>query len=145
MALFNKIKNIFKKPKKETPKKEKVIEKERVKKIKEVAPKAAPVRKVQLKKKTGEVYKILKHPHISEKSTELFDEGKYTFRVFPRANKVEIKKAINDLYGVRVKDVKIINIKPKSRILKGLEGKKHGYKKAIIILEKGEKIEIIPH
>ncbi|OGZ32930.1 MAG: 50S ribosomal protein L23 [Candidatus Portnoybacteria bacterium RBG_13_40_8] len=93
----------------------------------------------------GEVYKILKEPHISEKSTDLSNDGKYTFRVFSRSNKVEIKKAINDLYGVRVKDVRIINIKPKSRTLRGLEGKRKGYKKAIITLEKGEKIEVLPH
>ena len=145
MALFNKIKNIFKKSKKEAPKKGKIIKKEQVKKIKEVVPRVVPVKKVPVKKRLGEVYNILKHPHISEKSTNLFDEEKYTFRVFSWANKAEIKKAISDLYGVRVKDVKIINIKPKSRVLRGLEGKKRGYKKAIVILEKGEKIEIMPH
>jgi len=140
MALFDKIKNIFKKPKKK-----KIIKKEGVKKIKEVVPKVAPVKKVPVKKRLGEVYNILKHPHISEKSTNLFDEEKYTFRVFSWANKTEIKKAISDLYGVKVKDVKIINIKPKSRVLRGLEGKKRGYKKAVVILQKGEKIEIMPH
>ena len=134
MALFDKIKNIFKKPKEETSKKEKIIKKE-----------AVPVKKALVKKRLGKVYNILKHPHISEKSTKLFDENKYTFRVFSWANKIEIKKAISDLYGVKVKSVKIINIKPKSRILKGLEGKKRGYKKAIVVLEKGEKIEIMPH
>ena len=139
MALFEKIKNIFKRSKKEVPKKEKV------KKIKEEAPKVAPVKKAPLKKRIGEVYRILKEPHISEKATKLFDEGKYTFRVFSWANKTEIKKAVEDLYGVRVKDVKIINIKSKSRTLRGLKGKKRGYKKAIVILEKGEKIEIMPH
>lgn len=131
MPLLNKFKNIFKKEKKAPKRKEVAIEP----KIKKALP----------KKKAGEVYRILKEPHISEKSTDLFDQGKYTFRVFPWANKVEIKKAIGDLYGVRVKNVQIINIKPKSRILKGLEGKKRGYKKAIITLEAGEKIEILPH
>jgi large subunit ribosomal protein L23 len=139
MPLFNKIKNIFKKPKKE------VLKKEKIKKVKEETSKVAPVKKVTIKKKLGEVYRILKEPHISEKSTKLFDEGKYTFKVFSWANKTEIKKAVSDLYGVRVKDVKIVNIKPKSRTLRGLRGKKRGYKKAIVILEKGEKIEIMPH
>jgi large subunit ribosomal protein L23 len=140
MPLFNKIKNIFKKEKKAKKKKA-----EKKAAIKKESPKVEPIRKAPPKKKIGEVYKILKEPHISEKSTDLSNDGKYTFRVFPWSNKVEIKKAISDLYGVRVKDVRVINIKPKSRILRGLEGKRKGYKKAIITLEKGEKIEVLPH
>jgi len=141
MALFDKIKTIFKKPKKAAV---------AIKQKQTVRPKTElgvepPVKKVSPKKKMGEVYNILKEPHISEKSTKLFDEGKYTFKVFPWANKVQVKRAINDFYGVRVKDVKIINIKPKSRKLRGLKGKKRGYKKAVVILERGEKIEIMPH
>jgi len=153
MALFNKIKNIFKKPKKPATTRQKLehlggkqASPPKSKRFGGEAPKIEPVaKKVTIKKKLGEVYRILKEPHISEKATKLFDEGKYTFRVFSWANKTEIKKAISDLYSVRVKEVKIINIKPKSRTLKGLKGTKRGYKKAIVILEKGEKIEIMPH
>jgi large subunit ribosomal protein L23 len=96
-------------------------------------------------KKLGDTYKIVKEPHISEKATQLGDEGKYTFKVFSQANKKQIKKAISDLYGVNVKDVKIINIKSKERTFRNIKGTKTGYKKAIITLEKGEKIEILPH
>jgi len=131
MPLFNKFKNIFKKEKKVAKRKE--------------APVMPAVKKAPLKKKLGEAYRILREPHISEKSTDLFDESKYVFKVFPWANKINIKKAVSDIYGARVKDVQIINIKPKSRTLRGLEGKKKGYKKAIVTLEAGEKIEILPH
>lgn len=141
MQLFKKIKSIFKRPKKKP--RPKVVKKKEVKKP---VPKAKPVKRAPVKKKDlREVYKILKEPHITEKATQLSDERKYTFKVFSQANKIEIKKAITNLYGVKVRDVKIINIKPKKRVLRGIEGTKTGYKKAIIILEEGYKIELLPH
>jgi len=144
MALFSKIKKFFKKPEAKS-KKKKPVKKERpgVKTTPEIKPE--PIKKAAPKKKTGEVYRVLREPHISEKSTQLYDEDKYTFKVFPWANKIQIRNAVSDLYGVRVKDVKIINIKAKIRTLRGQEGKKRGYKKAIVVLEAGEKIEILPH
>lgn len=109
--------------------------------------KAKPIKagKPPLQKHKGETYKILKEPHVSEKATQLSDQGKYTFKIYPDANKVQVAKAISNLYGVRVKNVNIINIKSKKRTLRGLEGKKPGYKKAVITLKEGEKIEIMPH
>jgi len=83
--------------------------------------------------------------NISEKTTILSENGKYTFKVYPHTNKIQIKKAINDHYGVHVKDVNIINIKDKVRILRGKKGIKTGYKKAVVTLKSGEKIEIMPH
>lgn len=128
---------------KKKKKPEKSVKKQEVQKP---APKAEPVKKAPVKKKDlREIYKILKEPHISEKATQLSDQGKYTFKVYSQANKIQIKKAISNLYGVRIKDVNIINIKPKKRISRGVEGMKSGYKKAIVTLEKGEKIEILPH
>lgn len=112
---------------------------------KKVEPSEAPKERRMAKKDLKEVYKILKEPHISEKATHLSDERKYTFKVYSKANKVEIAKAIGNLYGVKIKDVNIINIKSKKRTLRGLEGTKPGYKKAIVTLEQGEKIEIMPH
>lgn len=147
MKLFKKIinffKNLFKKPpfaKAPEGKKPKKVEPPKVAKSAK-----APTRRSVGRKKAGEIYRILKEPHISEKATYLSDQGKYTFKVFPQANKIQIKRAITNLYGVRVKDVRIINIKPKKRMLRGIEGTKGGHKKAIITLEQGEKIEILPH
>lgn len=133
MGLFDFLKK--KKPKGPAPKPREIPAKEEPKIAK------APAKKRDLR----EIYKILKEPHISEKATQLSDERKYIFKVYPQVNKIQIKKAVSNLYGVKVKDVNIINIKPKKRILRGIEGVKTGYKKAIVTLEQGHKIEIMPH
>ncbi len=104
-----------------------------------------PIKKAPAKKKEIAIAGLLKEPHISEKATILSENGKYIFKVYADANKSEIKKAIAGLYGVAVKEVNIINIKTKARILRGRKGEKPGYKKAIVTLEKGHKIEILPH
>jgi len=137
MGLFKKLISIFKpkKPAKKPVKKPIPKPKEKVEVVKR-----PPVKKKDLR----EVYKILKEPHISEKATVLTDQNKYVFKIMPRANKVETKKAVENLYGVRVKDVNIINVHRKRRVLRGIEGFKTGYKKAIVTLEEGEKIEIVP-
>jgi large subunit ribosomal protein L23 len=103
------------------------------------------VKKTLPRKKEGMAFKLLKEPHISEKATNLSENGKYIFRIYKNANKSEIKKAISNFYGVIVKDVNIINIKTKIKLLRGKKGEKPGYKKAIVSLEKGHKIEILPH
>ena len=137
MKLFKKLKSIFKKKPIPKPKPKAEIVKPKVEK---------PVKRPPVKKKIlREAYKILQEPHISEKATVLTDQNKYVFKIFPKANKVETKKAIENLYGVKVKDVNIINVHRKRRVLRGVEGFKTGYKKAIITLEKGQKIEIMPH
>lgn len=133
MAIFN----IFKKKKPAKTKAEK--------KVKEITPKIEQIKKAPAKRKEIAVAGLLKEPHISEKATILSENGKYVFKVYPDANKSEIKKAIANLYGVVVKDINIINIKSKTRTMKGIKGKKSGYKKAIVTLEKGHKIEILPH
>lgn len=103
------------------------------------------VKKPPAKKKVlREAYKILKEPRISEKTTVLSDENKYVFKIYPRANKVEAKKAIEDVYGIKVKNINVINVHRKRRVLRGIKGFKPGYKKAIVTLKKGEKIEVIP-
>lgn len=143
MALFEKIKSIFKKSEEKPVEKIKPIEGEKVKKqIPKTEPRKKPVPK---KRDLREIYKILKEPHISEKSTQLTDKRKYTFKVYKQANKIQIQKAISNLYGVKAENVNIIKIKPKKRTLRGMEGRKTGYKKAIVTLKEGDKIEILPH
>lgn len=145
MSLLKKFKSIFRKP--EPKPKPKPVKKPEAKRPAEKARpiQAGPPKSKRFGGKTSDAYKILKEPHISEKATQLSDENKYIFKIYSGANKVKIAKAVANLYGVRVKDVKIINIKSKIRILKGAKGKKIGYKKAIITLEKGYKIELLPH
>jgi len=133
MAIFNFLKKSHSKEKKSTPKAVKsVVEKK-------IEPKMPP------RKKEGMAFKLLKEPHISEKATNLSEDGKYVFRIYKNANKSEIKKAISHFYGVIVRDINIINTKTKIKLLRGKKGKKSGYKKAIVTLEKGHKIEILPH
>lgn len=96
------------------------------------------------KKIEGAAYKILRFPHVTEKATDLAERNQYIFKVYDRTNKSEVKKAVENNYGVNVVGVRIINIKGKKIILGGREGYKKGYKKAIVEVAKGEKIEILP-
>jgi len=94
------------------------------------------------KKSGGRAYQILKTPHVTEKATSLISKNQYVFKVWPRANKVEVRKAVEDVFGVDVISVKIINVIEKKRRLGRIEGFKSGYKKAIVGLKRGQKIEI---
>jgi large subunit ribosomal protein L23 len=102
---------------------------------------AIPVVKLP-KGEDAESYRLIFNPHITEKGTNLEKIGKYIFRVAKEANKPAIRKAIERLYKVRVKSVHILRMPPKLRQVGKYEGKKPGFKKAIVTLEKGEKIEI---
>jgi len=89
--------------------------------------------------------KILKGPHVTEKATELAQDNQYVFKVFPNANKSEIKKAIENLYDVNVQKVRIMNMPKKKRRSGRSEGWKSGYKKAAVKVKEGQKIEVMPH
>ena len=90
-------------------------------------------------------YDILKRPIISERSMEVvFDkEGneikKYTFEVPTSANKIEIKKAVEEVFGVKVAAVNTMNITGKLKRMGRYEGRRASYKKAIVTLAKGSK------
>lgn len=94
--------------------------------------------------KPGQAHRVLKTPQVTEKSTDLAKENQYVFKVFPKSNKVEIKKAISQLYGVDVLGVKIIKVPAKKRRLGRISGWRKGYKKAIVRLREGQKIEVLP-
>ena len=89
-------------------------------------------------------YKILKAPLMSEKATDLSAANQYVFIVSMAANKNEIRKAVEGVYGVDVDWVNIINIPAKQRVVGRHRGWKSGYKKAIVKISKGQKIEILP-
>lgn len=85
---------------------------------------------------------ILIRPLITEKVSDMAMYGKYAFKVFKHANKIMVKKAITTLYGVKVKDVKIVNMRGK-RVRYGRQwGQQSDWKKAVVTLAPGEKIEI---
>lgn len=88
---------------------------------------------------------IIRKPIISERSMEvLLDrEGneikKYSFEVPTSANKIEIKKAVEEIFGVKVADVNTINVTGKLKRMGKYEGRRASYKKAIVTLAKGSK------
>jgi len=84
---------------------------------------------------------ILLSPVVSEKSYGLLDEGKYTFIVDPRANKTEIKIAVERVFGVKVDSVNTLNRQGKTRRTKFGLGKRKNTKRAIVTLREG-RIEI---
>lgn len=89
---------------------------------------------------------IIIKPIITEKMTALGEKmGRYGFVVDKRANKLQIKKAVKDLYGVEVEEVNTMTYagKSKSRFTKSgvLTGKTNSYKKAIVTVAKGETID----
>lgn len=90
------------------------------------------------------VYRIIKHPHITEKATVLSEKNQYVFKVRGNANKNEVMKAVEDYYGVKVVDAKIINIPEKKRRRGKGTGIVQGYKKAIVHVAPGQKIEVLP-
>jgi len=96
------------------------------------------------KKETEQIYRAIDIPHITEKATDLTGLDQYVFRVFPNTNKTEVKKAVESFYGVNVLKVRIINIHSKKRRVGRTIGKKPGYKKAIVKIAKGQKIEVLP-
>lgn len=94
-------------------------------------------------------WRILKSPRVSEKAAFLSGMNQYVFNVFPKANKLEIKRAVEKLYNVTVERVRVVNVPAKKRRLGRTEGfrkgLKTGYRKAIVTLEKGQTIDIMPH
>ena len=87
-------------------------------------------------------YRVVLSPHITEKGTIVSEQNKYVFRVAESANKVEIKKAIKGLYKVDVAKVRVLYVRPKIRQAGKRKGQKPGFKKAIVTLKEGSKIDL---
>lgn len=87
-------------------------------------------------------YEIIKRPLITEKSTSLGEDKKYVFEVSGDSYKASIKKAIEQIFEVKVKSVNIINIKGKTKRFKGREGRRSDLRKAIVTLEKDYNIDL---
>lgn len=85
---------------------------------------------------------IILRPIVTEKSVTLGAENKYTFAVDPRANKCEIRAAVEHIFKVKVLKVNTLNVKGKPKRFKRYQGHKSDWKKAIITLKEGDKIEI---
>lgn len=84
---------------------------------------------------------VLIRPVVSEKSVGMVGENKYTFYVDVNSNKIEIKKAIEKMFKVKVDNVHTLTVKPKEKRMGRYVGKTTTKKKAIVTLEPGNKIE----
>ncbi len=84
---------------------------------------------------------VIIRPVLTEKSYRALEESKYTFEVHPKANKIEIAKAVEKVFNVRVKSVNTVKVKGKPRRLGWHQGRTRVWKKAIVTLEPGQKIE----
>ncbi|HOO43786.1 MAG TPA: 50S ribosomal protein L23 [Bacillota bacterium] len=87
-------------------------------------------------------YQIIKRPIVSEKTTKLSEQRKYTFEVDRNANKIQIKEAIEELFGVKVESVNVINGVAKKKRVGQYTGLKGAVTKAIVTLKEGNKIDI---
>lgn len=91
---------------------------------------------------------VIRRPVITEKNSWLMDKDQYTFEVHPDSTKIQIKSAVQDAFGVKVKAVNTLNVKPKpkSRMIRRgagrISGTGRGWKKAIVTLHPGERIDI---
>jgi len=85
---------------------------------------------------------ILIAPVLSEKANDLRAEGKYVFKVDPRASKIQIKEAVRKLFDVKVVDCTVINVGGKLKRVRGRPGLTSSWKKAIVRLAPGETIKV---
>lgn len=81
-------------------------------------------------------------PRITEKAAMISANNVFTFDVAVAANKIQIKKAITEKYGVTPVSVNVVNQKPRKEIRRGRKAHKKGTKKAIVTLKKGDTIEL---
>ncbi|MFA5007766.1 MAG: 50S ribosomal protein L23 [Candidatus Omnitrophota bacterium] len=89
------------------------------------------------------IYSILKHPLISEKASNDASLGKYVFVVDNNANAIEIKKAVEKLYKVKVLKINTLVVKGKiKRVRWNQPGKTSAWKKAVVTLKKGFEIKL---
>ena len=84
---------------------------------------------------------IILRPVITEKSSRLMVQNKYTFEVHPRANKIEVRDAVSSLFKVKVVKVSTIYVRPKPKRMGAFLGKSRSWKKAIVTVAAGERIE----
>lgn len=85
---------------------------------------------------------VIKAPVVTEKSSNMGQNNEYVFYVDPKSNKTEIKLAIEKIFGVKVEDIRTINVHPKKRRVGRYTGLTNRKKKAIVKLAQGQTIEL---
>ena len=90
------------------------------------------------------IYKVLLGPHVSEKATVLADaKNQIVFKVDTSANKLEIKKAVEQLFKVKVKAVSTLNVKGKTKRFGRTMGRRSDWKKAYVTLAEGSDLDFL--
>ncbi|KAB7622885.1 50S ribosomal protein L23 [Alkalilimnicola sp. S0819] len=90
------------------------------------------------------IYKVLNGPHVSEKSTLIAEgAGQVVFKVAKAATKAEVKAAVEQLFEVKVKDVRVANMKGKQKGFGRVRGRRSDWKKAYVALEEGQELDFI--
>jgi len=88
------------------------------------------------------ILQVLLAPHVSEKSTLAADaNGQHVFKVLPGATKVEIKQAVEQLFEVKVAQVRVMNVKGKTKRFGQRDGKRSDWRKAYVTLAEGQDID----
>ena len=85
---------------------------------------------------------VLIRPVVSEKSYALLAANKYTFRIHPDANKTQVRQAVEEIFGVRVEDVRTVNVRPKPKRRGYTSGRTREWKKAVVQLHQDDSIEL---
>ncbi len=85
---------------------------------------------------------VIIRPIVSEKSYALLAANKYTFRVHPDAHKTQVRQAVEEIFGVRVNDVRTMSVKSKPKRRGYTSGRTRGWKKAIVQLHEEDSIEL---
>jgi large subunit ribosomal protein L23 len=89
-----------------------------------------------------DVRQVIIRPIVSEKSYALIAQNKYTFRVHPNAHKTQIRAAVQEIFDVEVAEVKTITVRSKPKRRGYTSGKTRSWKKAIVLLAPGDRIEL---
>ncbi|ADR19413.1 MAG: 50S ribosomal protein L23 [Calditerrivibrio nitroreducens] len=90
------------------------------------------------------IYDVIKRPLITEKAVDLKEKlNQVVFEVDPRANKIQIKEAVEKLFNVKVKDVRTMGVKGKVKRFGMVVGRRDDWKKAIVVLEEDQKLEFV--
>ena len=128
------------KKKSETPAKKAAVAKEKVS-----TPHKAAGASLKNDAVTVEATRVLRHPRVTEKAAMLAERyNQYVFNIIPHATKLQVKEAIERLYHVNVEGVRIINVPSKRARLGRYLGRTNAQRKAIVKIQQGQKIDVLP-
>lgn len=123
-------------------KKEEKTAKAEKKTVKKAAPKKAAPKEEKVAPTSGYAYKIIVRPIVTEKAAIMQSSRTYAFEVVNSAKKVDVKKAVKELYGVNPVSVRVINVQGHRVRFGKFSGKRSDYKKAMVTLKPGDSITI---